>query len=227
MITDRPLPIQVAFSQKERVKTLGAQWDATHKTWFIPAGTDTMPFAQWMPIDLSNLPFKTLYVDLVPASTWAFNVRKLVSAKEWAGIQQFTFDKAHHHCECCHGKGRKHPVECHERWSYDKANQIQMLVETIALCPPCHESTHIGLAGLRGNFQRAFQHLKKVNHWTDDQTRKHIHEADLLFQQRSRVTWALDLSFLLRTGVQFSDRTLARTGLVKPDNAPPIDFGRI
>lgn len=39
----------VPYASKDIVKSLGAQWDATRKTWYVKAGLDPEPFRQWFP----------------------------------------------------------------------------------------------------------------------------------------------------------------------------------
>ncbi len=39
----------VPYASKDSVKALGAQWDATRKTWYVKAGLDPEPFRQWFP----------------------------------------------------------------------------------------------------------------------------------------------------------------------------------
>ena len=53
-------------------------------------------------------------------------------------------------------------MEAHERWSYDEITYTQKLVRIIALCQQCHQTTHIGLAQIKGNGHEAKQHLKKI-----------------------------------------------------------------
>lgn len=39
--------LNVPYAQKDAAKALGARWDAVHKKWYVPAGKDVAPFAQW------------------------------------------------------------------------------------------------------------------------------------------------------------------------------------
>lgn len=41
--------LYVPFKDKERVKALGARWDAARKTWYVPDGVDAMLFVGWLP----------------------------------------------------------------------------------------------------------------------------------------------------------------------------------
>ena len=38
-----------AYKDRERVKALGARWDAVNKRWFVPEGLSLVPFAAWLP----------------------------------------------------------------------------------------------------------------------------------------------------------------------------------
>lgn len=40
--------LDVKFHDKDRVKRLGARWDAAAKRWFVPFGTDCTPLMPWM-----------------------------------------------------------------------------------------------------------------------------------------------------------------------------------
>jgi len=37
-----------SFKDKDRVKALGARWDAERRQWYVPAGRDLAPFASWL-----------------------------------------------------------------------------------------------------------------------------------------------------------------------------------
>ncbi|MCE7534228.1 DUF5710 domain-containing protein [Acinetobacter nosocomialis] len=41
--------LTVDYKDKNEVKKLGAKWDKKEKAWYVPAGTDTAPFAKWIP----------------------------------------------------------------------------------------------------------------------------------------------------------------------------------
>lgn len=40
------------YAEKDRVKALGARWDAGRRQWYVPEGRDLAPFATWLPADL-------------------------------------------------------------------------------------------------------------------------------------------------------------------------------
>lgn len=41
--------LDTAFKDKDRVKALGARWDADARRWYVPAGLDLAPFEAWLP----------------------------------------------------------------------------------------------------------------------------------------------------------------------------------
>jgi len=40
--------LSVFYSDREKVKALGAKWDTNTKVWYIPEGSDPNPFKQWL-----------------------------------------------------------------------------------------------------------------------------------------------------------------------------------
>lgn len=137
-----------------------------------------------------------LLLELVPATNWGWNLRSELKKSEWDRVRGVVYERAGHVCEVCGGKGRKWPVECHERWSYDDKSGVQKLVGLEALCPPCHEVRHMGRAISVGNGDRASKHLGKVNGWSAEQVSEHIDKAFAVWHRRSQHSWALDLSWL-------------------------------
>lgn len=150
---------------------------------------------------------KMLYVDLVPSSSWYSNLRAELDPAEWKSLQKLTFKRAGYCCEICSGKGPKWPVECHERWAFDEATGIQRLTALEALCPDCHESTHIGLAAVRGRAEQAEAHLKRINGWSDEQVKDHVRNAYGVYKRLSSRPWTLDASLLLSLPVKLTPRT--------------------
>jgi hypothetical protein len=142
-----------------------------------------------------------LTIELVPKTSWYRNVRSNVSTAEWERLKKITFSRAGHVCEVCGGRGKKWPVECHEVFAYDDEQRVQKLVKLVALCPSCHEVKHIGLAGVRGNYERAVAHLSRVNGWSIADAELYIEGCFELWHRRSRHPWQLDLSYLEQFGI--------------------------
>ena len=147
-----------------------------------------------------------LSVELVPKTCWFSNVRDHVTKSEWDKLRKASYEKAGNICEICGGRGEQHSVECHEIWEYDDATFTQTLKGLISLCPSCHETKHIGLAGLRGRREIAKNHLSKVNGWTDDQAEKYLKLIRAIWIERSKHEWKLNFDWLENQGVHIKPK---------------------
>lgn len=137
-----------------------------------------------------------LTIELVPSSCFYKNLRSELPRKKWDFLRKGAYQKANHKCEICGGQGHRHPVECHEIWNFDDATGVQSLVGLTALCPACHEVKHIGLAELNGRFDQARKHLMKVNGMNKWDADGYIAQAFDAWENRSRIEWELDISWL-------------------------------
>lgn len=135
-----------------------------------------------------------LSIELVPKTAWFNNLRSYLSKTEWDEVRKRCYSRANHKCEICGGKGPKWPVECHEIWEY-KNNQVS-LVDLISLCPDCHEVKHIGLAQIKGNFERALNHFIKVNRCSKQEALSHIENAFGVWRERNKTIWQLNVDYL-------------------------------
>lgn len=206
--------LNVPYAEKDHAKSLGARWDADGKTWYAPVGADLSAFAAWIPGPSGVAkPGKQLFVDLVPSSGWFQNLRSELTEEEWSACKKFAYRRANYCCEICNGKGDKWPVECHERWAFDDAKGVQILMGLEALCPACHEATHMGFANINGRADAATQHLMRVNNWTETQAGDHIGAAFALWEERSRRQWDLDMTYLTTIGIHLSPETWAKLTL--------------
>jgi len=137
-----------------------------------------------------------------------------MTQNQWDFVRQACYVAADHRCEICNGRGRKHPVECHEVWEYDDKKRTQTLLRTIALCPSCHQVKHIGLQMKRGMeyFQRAIDHFIKVNKISEQQAEDYIMTAFAQHNQRSKVNWAVDVSWIERRHPTYFKRKPLKIG---------------
>ena len=142
-----------------------------------------------------------LTVELVPGSCWYTNVRSEVSRDAWDRLRRPVYRRARWRCEVCGGRGRDHPVECHEVWQYDDLARVQRLVGLIALCPACHGVKHLGRSYLMGHDEEAIAHLRAVNGWTADHADTYVELVFAIWELRSRVSWHLDLRWLAERGI--------------------------
>ena len=143
-----------------------------------------------------------LTLDLVPQTCWFSNLRSELPRDDWDKLRRATYREANYRCEICGGKGSQHPVECHEKWSYDLETKTQKLEGLIALCPACHEVKHFGLAQVRNRDQAAIAHYQKVNDVTRVQAVQEIKAEFRIWGQRSALEWDLDLTWLADKGIE-------------------------
>ena len=155
-----------------------------------------------------------LFVDLVPKTAWFTNVRSQVSRADWDLLRKHIYARAGHRCEVCGATGR---LEAHERWDYFR--NVQTLKRLIALCPACHEATHFGLAEVRGRDRAALAHLMQVNDWSRVQALDHVDRAFLLWAERSKQKWDIDLGMLLAVGIKVKNLPTAAEREEIADNA--------
>ncbi len=143
---------------------------------------------------------RTLYIDLVPKSTWRANVRAIMAPADWRTLTTRIRARANDTCEVC-GDGRS-PLDVHERWTYDDVagEHIQRLIRLIALCKLCHGVTHFGLALERGQAEQMRAHLRTVNRWTRAQVMAHEERALDRWEERSAFTWTIDVSMIAGLG---------------------------
>lgn len=143
-----------------------------------------------------------LTIELVPRTAWFSNVRSEVTRSTWDHIRTTVAEKAGYRCEICGGRGSRHPVECHEIWDYNDETRTQTLKGMVALCPDCHLVKHFGRAQAVGEGGKALAHLCKVNSWTQEEALKYIRAAFVVWEERSRHQWSLDISTLSTYGIQ-------------------------
>ena len=137
-----------------------------------------------------------LEVDLIPRTSFFNNLRSLLSQKEWDSVRKNTYEKHNYRCQICDGVGKKHPVECHEQWSYDENTGIQRLVALECLCPACHRAKHAGLAISQGREKSVLKQLCSVNNISEQEAIEHIVSAFDVWHIRSQRRWELDVSLI-------------------------------
>lgn len=170
-----------------RVQALGAKYDGRMKSWYVPENVFISAFNRYVPLS----------IELIPSSNWAVNVRSEMK-NEWDNLKRDCYHEANYQCSVCGGKGEEHPVECHEKWSYDMETGIQKLERLIALCPTCHLTKHWGKALLDHKEDIVKKHILQVNHWKEKDLNKYLQEVFFIFDLRSKIQWTLDLSLVRR-----------------------------
>lgn len=151
-----------------------------------------------------------LEIELIPASCWYTNVRSNVKAATWERLQSTEFQRSNHRCEICNSTGPNHPVELHEKWFFDDARQIQVLVGMLVLCPSCHSVKHFGLAMEKGKTAEILNWLTQVNKIDVNDALIHVQKSIQIFQIRSQFQYRLDLGYLKKHHI-----TLDKYGIEK------------
>jgi 5-methylcytosine-specific restriction endonuclease McrA len=155
-----------------------------------------------------------LFVDLVPKTCWFTNVRSCVAKKDWERLRRVIVRRAGERCEICGATADpevKRRLEVHERWIYDEAGHVQTLKRLICLCSDCHLVTHFGLASVRRLEPQALGHLVKVTGMSMCEAKNHVDAAFEVWQERSKITWTLDLSILTTAGIALAPPPDAKT----------------
>ena len=66
--------LQVPFSEKDEAKSLGARWDASNKTWYVPENIDLSKFQKWMPPAFEpNIVASSYFIAQNTKSCWKCN----------------------------------------------------------------------------------------------------------------------------------------------------------
>lgn len=199
--------LSVPYEEKDIAQNLGAKWDNDAKLWYTHAISAELmlrwplkiiPYKE-LPGEDRKFGGKALFVDLIPRSCWFTNVRYCIAPEDWDALRRYIYLRAGYRCECC---GIDGDLEAHERWHYDEAKGVQKLMRLIALCRDCHESTHMGLAEIRGKAYFAKRHLMRVTGKTEQEADVHIDQAFKEFEKRSQINWALDLSIIEATDLK-------------------------
>lgn len=211
-MVDNKIWLDVPFAEKDEAKAGGARWDPAARRWYAPrSGLSALDRWQARPDVPSLLPGEDrdfgsgLFVDLVPSSCWFSNVRSCVDQRDWERLRRMITNRADRRCEVCRrGQDREAGrwLEAHERWAYDDSNSVQTLRRLICLCTDCHTTTHFGFASISGKSDEAFKHLCIVTGFPADRATQHIDAAYALWKRRSAITWKLDLSILLKAGIE-------------------------
>ena len=140
---------------------------------------------------------RKLNFEFIPDGTWHYNLRSILSKKQWDYIRNDAKERTSGRCAIC---GRKNcRLEGHEQWDYDLDNGVQILKDVISICHDCHSVIHFNRTSLKGDVERAENHYMKVNNCSYADLRKDLGEANVKHQKLNTVSeWKLDLSWLKR-----------------------------
>lgn len=137
-----------------------------------------------------------LQIELVPATTWYTNLRKVLPQEEWDKVRRKAYADYSYRCGICGASGVR--LNCHEVWQYDDEKRLQTLIGFIALCDMCHHVKHIGLAGILASegkldYNKVVEHFLKVNGCDLKTFERHQDEAFRKWEERSSQKWTVDI----------------------------------
>jgi len=233
----RTIYFRAPDEDREEILAMGGEWSESLQCWMIPPwqydGIRKYPslpelFLQWLH---ETIPYEGikgvggLCVDLIPYKCHYSNIRTILRPEDWEAVSA-AFAKANdNRCAICKGRGSEHPVEAHERWTFDVSTKTQRLKCIQSLCPACHLATHYGFAQSQGKGSIARNQLKHVNGWDDEDVDNHLMRQYSKCRTLNKTEWLLDMSWLIGKA-KLSDQVIQtiehlKNGLIeRPKNAP-------
>ena len=176
--------------------------------WSIPrARTVSLSgLERWLPRS-ARIELTPRVVDLIPSSSWCASLANMLSASSWKVVR----DVATAFAGACSDCGAMTPLDCHEIWEYDDGRLVQRLVELRALCGPCHETHHLGLASVRGRYAAVLARLVAMERLLPHEVPEYESEVFARFERRSASSWTLDLALVAGHRLSLA-RSFERTG---------------
>lgn len=124
---------------------------------------------------------------MLPSSTWGVNLRNLLGRRKWTQLAKLVYKRDGYRCRVCGGKGRTHPVECHEEWLVNEKDKTLTLVGFISLCPKCHLVQHTGFAFSKGRGREVISQLMRVNEVTKAEAEAIVDQAYREWEKREKL----------------------------------------
>ncbi len=126
--------------------------------------------------------------ELVPQPLWGVSACKLLNGRApWKAIRIAELSRAGHRCETCTSSSV--PLFCHEQWKYDDHKAITTLTGFHIACSDCNLALHMGIAHLRGEFDKALTQLCQVNKITEEEANRLFNNARAVWKRRSEKHW--------------------------------------
>lgn len=201
-----PKPPAAPISLKDELGAMGLLGSSTAP----PAATVAPPQDTQLPLQPPRRqaadPPARLTVEIIPTSLHGQNPRTHFGREWWDATRKVAYTAAGYRCEICGGRGPDHPVELHERYSYDEHARppVQRITGLVALCPDCHAVKHLYRTSavaaenhdpaVLGN---ALRHLREVNGWTGQQLDRYLAQVRRDYERREGLgPWTADYSAL-------------------------------
>lgn len=136
-----------------------------------------------------------LIPELIPATSWGYNLRSYLKPDEWKSISKYIRAKASDICEVCGNETKS--LEAHEIWGFNDSEHIQYLIDVVGVCPLCHRAFHIGQTISQGNpylLRQVYEHIKAVNRCNEEELRGIIDAAKTRWRIRSQYDWKVEVN---------------------------------
>nr|WP_144020636.1 hypothetical protein [Burkholderia sp. AU33423] len=161
----------------------------------LPAIDDFLPYS-------AKRSVRPFLADSIPETSWGSSLSNLLTWPCWNRLRQAAFVATGHRCLLCGAAGR---LDCHEIWRYYEPGDdgqlhrgalcgIQRLVKLIPVCADCHETFHLGLAGIRGRLSIALERIAALYRLSDDERDSYLAMVKEDWYRRNEFSWAIDVS---------------------------------
>jgi hypothetical protein len=161
----------------------------------LPALDDFLPYA-------AKKSVRPFLADSIPETSWGSSLSNLLTWPCWNRLRQAVFGETGHRCLLCGAAGK---LDCHEIWKYFEPTEdgqihrgalcgVQRLVKLIPVCADCHETFHLGLAGIRGRLSIALERIAALYRLSDDEREAYLPMVKEDWYRRNEFSWALDVS---------------------------------
>lgn len=142
---------------------------------------------------------KPLFGDLIPYSSWASNLARLLTRNSWDRIRRPIIEASGYRCEICGAKESGKEIDCHEQWEYhepifDGKRGVQKLIGLWAMCSDCHATQHLGRSNSNGRGSEALDRLRRIGRMSERETQAYRAFVFDRWERRSKVNWVLDVS---------------------------------
>lgn len=141
---------------------------------------------------------KPLFGDLIPFSSWASNLSRLLTRNSWDRIRRPIIEGVGNRCEICGAKESSKEIDCHEQWEYHEPIiegrcGVQKLVGMWVMCAECHATQHLGrnAAG-----RDALDRLRRIGRISEREAQAYRAFVFDRWERRSKYNWILDVSSL-------------------------------
>ncbi len=139
-----------------------------------------------------------IYINLIPSNLWFLNLRKMLPIQEWKKVSERIRSEFNWQCYCCNISinqiKNKSFFHAHEYWIFNREKKEVSLAAIVCVCKKCHDSIHIGYSSVKKNYFNAFNHLKKVNQWSQEDTKNYVEYNFEEWSKNNKIDWVFNIN---------------------------------